>query len=102
MKRIIVVITGLLFLAGTGLVLAEDATKTSKKLESQANPSQSKFTFKKLTTGLKLGKPANAKQRVQLNPQPEPPAPKKVKQRVQLNPQPEPPRPKSKSFWGKL
>lgn len=102
MKRIIVVITGLLFLAGTGLVSAEDTTGTSKKLENQANPSQSKFTFKKLTDSLKLGKKTDAKQRVQLNPQPEPPRPKKVKQRVQLNPQPEPPKPKSKSFWGKL
>jgi hypothetical protein len=134
MKRFIAVMAGLLFLAGTGLALEEQTAGASEKPKNQVltdtkkepgklernKLSKTKLTPKKISAGAKLGKKINAKQRVQLNPQPEPPMNKSsfknasgkvelnpqpdppmdsksslgnAKQRVQLNPQPEPPKP---------
>lgn len=75
MRKTIILTTGLLFLAGTGLVFAENAAVAVKKPQNVTNISK-KLTLKDVSISKKLGIKTSAKQRVQLNPQPEPPGPK--------------------------
>ena len=121
MKHIIAVMAGLIFLASTGLVMAEETETISQKplkpihkiqkkskkslnikLKNQGKVAGNSFRKGKLNTrplphGGKLGVNENGSQKVELNPQPEPPKPQTSlgngSQSVQLNPQPEPPKP---------
>jgi hypothetical protein len=74
MRRIVVVMTGVLFLAGTSLVQAKEATDTAKKTEKQFKISELKLFPKKPSTDAKVAKKTqtNAEKKAQVSPQAQP------------------------------